>query len=70
MRTLTIDLPETAFAALRKAPDEFVREMPAAAAVNVCDGIYDVSPMRPSRFANRGSERIWSKTGSMLSQTT
>lgn len=33
MRTLTIDLPETAFAALRKAPDEFVREMRIAAAV-------------------------------------
>ena len=33
MRTLTIDLPETVFAALRKAPDEFVREMRIAAAV-------------------------------------
>lgn len=33
MRTLTIDLPESAFAALRKAPDEFVREMRIAAAV-------------------------------------
>ncbi len=33
MRTITIDLPETVFAALRKAPDEFVREMRIAAAV-------------------------------------
>jgi predicted HTH domain antitoxin len=33
MRTLTIDLPETLFAALRKAPDEFVKEMRIAAAV-------------------------------------
>ena len=27
MRTITIDLPETAFAALRKAPAEFARDM-------------------------------------------
>lgn len=33
MRTITIDLPETVFAAMRKAPDEFVREMRIAAAV-------------------------------------
>lgn len=33
MHTLSIELPETAFAALRKAPDEFVREMRLAAAV-------------------------------------
>jgi predicted HTH domain antitoxin len=33
MRTVTIDLPEAAFAALGKAPDEFVREMRIAAAV-------------------------------------
>jgi predicted HTH domain antitoxin len=33
MRTVTVELPETAFAALRKAPDEFVREMRLAAAV-------------------------------------
>ena len=33
MRTLSIDLPDTAFAALRKAPEEFVREMRIAAAV-------------------------------------
>jgi predicted HTH domain antitoxin len=33
MRTIKIDLPETVFAALRKAPDEFVREMRIAAAV-------------------------------------
>lgn len=33
MQTVSITLPETAFAALRKAPDEFVREMRIAAAV-------------------------------------
>ncbi len=33
MQTVSISLPETAFAALRKAPDEFVREMRIAAAV-------------------------------------
>lgn len=33
MQTISIDLPDTAFAALRKAPDEFVREMRIAAAV-------------------------------------
>lgn len=37
MRTITIDLPETAFAALRKAPDEFVRDMRIAAAVKWCE---------------------------------
>ena len=33
MQTISINLPETAFAALRKAPDDFVREMRIAAAV-------------------------------------
>jgi predicted HTH domain antitoxin len=33
MRTITIDLPDTAFAALRKAPDEFARDLRIAAAV-------------------------------------
>lgn len=33
MQTISIDLPDTAFAALRKAPDEFVVEMRIAAAV-------------------------------------
>ena len=33
MQTISISLPETAFAALRKAPDEFAREMRIAAAV-------------------------------------
>ena len=33
MQTVSINLPETAFAALRKTPDEFVREMRIAAAV-------------------------------------
>jgi len=33
MTTLTIQLPETVFSALRKAPDEFAQEMRSAAAV-------------------------------------
>lgn len=33
MQTISINLPETAFAALRKSPDEFAREMRIAAAV-------------------------------------
>jgi Uncharacterised protein family (UPF0175) len=33
MQTISISLPDGAFAALRKAPDEFAREMRIAAAV-------------------------------------
>ncbi|MEM6453337.1 MAG: UPF0175 family protein [Cyanobacteria bacterium P01_D01_bin.105] len=33
MQTIQIQLPETIFSALRKAPDEFVQEMRVAAAV-------------------------------------
>ena len=33
MTTLTVDLPETVFSALRVAPDSFVREMRKAAAL-------------------------------------
>lgn len=33
MQTISMQFPETAFAALRKAPDEFAREMRLAAAV-------------------------------------
>ncbi|QTA90446.1 UPF0175 family protein [Desulfonema magnum] len=33
MTTLSIQLPETVFSALRQPPDEFVREMRIAAAV-------------------------------------
>lgn len=32
-RTLSLDVPESVFAALRKSPDQFVREMRIAAAV-------------------------------------
>ena len=34
MKTVSIQLPETVFSALRKNPDEFVQEMRIAAAVN------------------------------------
>ncbi len=33
MQTVSINLPDTAFAALRKAPDDFASEMRVAAAV-------------------------------------
>lgn len=33
MRTVSIELPDSVFAALRKSPDQFVREMRIAAAV-------------------------------------
>lgn len=33
MKTVSIDLPETVFSALRKTPDEFVQEMRLAAAI-------------------------------------
>ncbi len=33
MKTISLQLPETVFSALRKSPDEFVREMQIAAAV-------------------------------------
>ncbi|MFM6436861.1 MAG: UPF0175 family protein [Phenylobacterium sp.] len=33
MKTISIELPETAFSALRKSPDEFAQEMRIAAAV-------------------------------------
>ena len=33
MTSIVLDLPETAFSALRKTPDEFVQEMRIAAAI-------------------------------------
>lgn len=34
MRTVTLDLPEDAFSALRRSPDEFVRALRLAAAIH------------------------------------
>lgn len=34
MQTISVELPDAVFAALRKAPDDFVKEMRIAAAVN------------------------------------
>ena len=34
MTTVTLDLPEEAFSALRRSPDEFVRELRLAAAIH------------------------------------
>lgn len=33
MKTVSIELPETVFSALRKTPDEFIKEMRLAAAI-------------------------------------
>lgn len=34
MHTMTLDLPEEVFSALRRSPDEFLREMRLAAAIH------------------------------------
>ncbi len=34
MRTVTLDLPEEVFSALRRSPEEFVRELRLAAAIH------------------------------------
>jgi predicted HTH domain antitoxin len=37
MPTVTLNLPEEVFSALRRSPDEFVRELRLAAAIHWCE---------------------------------
>ena len=47
MKTISIQLPETIFSALRKAPDEFVQEMRIAAAIKW----YEIGEISQSKAA-------------------
>ncbi|MGB3519185.1 MAG: UPF0175 family protein [Elainellaceae cyanobacterium] len=51
MQTIQIQLPDTIFSALRKAPDEFVREMRIAAAVKWYE-LGDISQEKAAEIAN------------------
>lgn len=50
MRTVTIQLPETVFSALRKNPEEFVNEMRIAAAIKWYE-LGEVSQSKASEIA-------------------
>ena len=50
MKTIPIQLPETAFSALRKNPEEFVQEMKIAAAVKWYE-LGDISQNKAAEIA-------------------
>ncbi|MBW4668132.1 MAG: UPF0175 family protein [Cyanomargarita calcarea GSE-NOS-MK-12-04C] len=50
MRTLPIQLPETVFSALRKNPEDFVKEMRIAAAIKWYE-LGDISQAKASEIA-------------------
>jgi predicted HTH domain antitoxin len=50
MRTMTLELPEEVFSALRRSPDEFVREMRLAAAIH-WSGRGEISQERAAQVA-------------------
>ncbi|NEQ68280.1 MAG: UPF0175 family protein [Symploca sp. SIO2D2] len=57
MKTISIQLPETVFSALRKSPDEFVREMQTAAAVKWYE-LGEVSQEKASEIAGLTREEF------------
>jgi len=57
MKTISIQLPETVFSALRKSPDEFVREMQIAAAVKWYE-LGEVSQEKASEIAGLTREEF------------
>jgi predicted HTH domain antitoxin len=50
MQTVTIELPEDIFAAMRRSPDEFAREMRLAAAIH-CYSRGELSQERAAQIA-------------------
>jgi len=57
MKTISIQLPETVFSALRKSPDEFVREMQIAAAVKWYE-LGEISQTKASEIAGLTREEF------------
>ena len=55
MTTVTVELPEDVFSALRRSPDEFGREMRLAAAIHWYE-LGDISQEKAARIA--GLDRI------------
>jgi molecular chaperone DnaK (HSP70) len=53
MKTVSIELPESVFSALRKDPDEFAREMRIAAAVKW----YEIGEISPGKAAENSRQR-------------
>ncbi|NES22914.1 MAG: UPF0175 family protein [Symploca sp. SIO3E6] len=57
MKTISLQLPETVFSALRKSPDEFVREMQIAAAVKWYE-LGEISQEKASKIAGLTREEF------------
>ncbi|NER24831.1 MAG: UPF0175 family protein [Symploca sp. SIO1B1] len=57
MKTISLQLPETVFSALRKSPDEFVREMQIAAAVKWYE-LGEISQEKASEIAGLTREEF------------
>ncbi|NEP15024.1 MAG: UPF0175 family protein [Symploca sp. SIO2C1] len=57
MKTISIQLPETVFSALRKSPDEFVREMQIATAVKWYE-LGEISQAKASEIAGLTREEF------------
>ncbi|NET61911.1 MAG: UPF0175 family protein [Symploca sp. SIO2E6] len=57
MKTISLQLPETVFSALRKSPDEFVHEMQIAAAVKWYE-LGEISQEKASEIAGLTREEF------------